>query len=178
MQGTLLVEFERMLDMKALSIIPVVKDSFYDDRRFEFGKIVCDTLEYGLKYYWCDIEMRVMQFIYMMEDNVDIDIDEYSYEREKKHLYSYSQWCIKDPKQRKNHLKAARGMAKRLITLYKNNNANKSLAELLASWMNDYFPVHHDSVDTRAVILYLQDELNKLGYEIKSIAPIILKKIN
>ena len=106
MQGTLLVEFERMLDMKALSIIPVVKDSFYDDRRFEFGKIVCDTLEYGLKYYWCDIEMRVMQFIYMMEDNVDIDIDGYSYEREKKHLYSYSQWCIKDPKQRKNHLKA------------------------------------------------------------------------
>lgn len=78
MQGTLLVEFERMLDMKALSIIPVVKDSFYDDRRFEFGKIVHDNLECGLKYYWCDIEMRVMQFIYMMEDNVDIDIDEYS----------------------------------------------------------------------------------------------------
>lgn len=67
-------------------------------------------------------------------------------------------------------------MAKRLITLYKNNNANKSLAEILASWMNDYFPVHHDSVDIIAVILYLQDELNKLGYEIKSIAPIILKK--
>lgn len=178
MQRNLLAEFERMLDKKALSIIPIVKDSFYDDRRFKFGKIVCETLEYGLKYYWCDIEMRIMQFIYMMEDNVDIDIDGYNYERETKHLYSYSQWCIKEPKHRKNHLKAARGMAKRLITLYKNNNTDKSLAEILASWMNDYFPVHHDSVDTRAVILYLQDELNKLRYEIKSIAPIILKKIN
>lgn len=47
MQRNLLAEFERMLDKKELSIIPIVKDSFYDDRRFKFGKIVCETLEYG-----------------------------------------------------------------------------------------------------------------------------------
>ena len=37
--------------------------------------------------------------------------------------------------------------------------------------MPNYFPNHHDSVDSRAVILLLEKEFNKDGYEVSSLNP-------
>lgn len=37
--------------------------------------------------------------------------------------------------------------------------------------MPDYFPTHHDSVDSRAVIMLLEDEFSKGGYEVSSLNP-------
>ena len=43
--------------------------------------------------------------------------------------------------------------------------------------MPDFFPVHHDSVDSRVVVLFLQNEINNNGYEVSSINPFRIVKL-
>ena len=38
-------------------------------------------------------------------------------------------------------------------------------------------PEHNDSVDAMAIIIYLQSEIRKRGYEIKSVEPFIMSEI-
>ena len=69
-------------------------------------------------------------------------------------------------------ISGASGIAKNLIEYGKNHKkTTKSFGELVASFMPDYFPTHHDSVDSRTVIMLLEDEFSKGGYEVSSLNP-------
>ena len=96
-------------------------------------------------------------------------------EYSKIHIEKYSRYCMKN--ERKNHLLAAQRLSDILINLYNNKSNEKGLLEIVSDYIKDLLPEHNDSVDAMAIIIYLQSEIRKRGYEIKSVEPFIMSEI-
>ena len=64
------------------------------------------------------------------------------------------------------------------VSFAPNNKSNeKGLLEIVSDYIKDLLPEHNDSVDAMAIIIYLQSEIRKRGYEIKSVEPFIMSEI-
>lgn len=174
MKSNLLHEFEEMLDKEAYRIFTEMVNMY--NNRVEvnkpFNELVADLIKKEFDYYFTDIEIRI--YFCMGNKYAPDNNDEYALmsmeERNEDHLMKYAEHCIKE--RDKNHIKAANEMADILIEFYNQNSLSKmGLAELIASNMSKLFPKHNDSVDSRAMVLYLQSEIEDKGYEITSLQP-------
>lgn len=118
------------------------------------------------------MQARVCRFLppeYTYDPNEEYALLEMN-EATEENLVNYSNYCMNNNK--KDHKKAAQEIAKVLIENYnKDKLTNKGLLELLADNMNKVFPEHNDSMDSKAILLYLQDEIECKGYLINSTIP-------
>lgn len=91
------------------------------------------------------------------------------------HLIHYITYCKE--KGDKNHINAAKILANEIIEYYeKNPDNNKQFQKFVSDNMSKLLPEHNDSVDAKAIILLLQQEIIDLGYIITSLIPIRLMK--
>ena len=144
-------EFEEVLNDEAKRVVNKMIEMYENkiEVNMDYGDIVRELLDKKYEYYSCEIELRSFKFI---PPNLELD--------------------QKNDVGDKDHYKAASGIAKNLIEYGKNHKkTTKSFGELVASFMPDYFPTHHDSVDSRTVIMLLEDEFSKGGYEVSSLNP-------
>lgn len=175
MESGLMYEFEKTLDDEAKRVVNKMVDMYKQNIEVNmgYGEIVRKLLDKKYNYYSCEIELRSYKFIphYLEPDTKSVYTLMSSTERTKNHLLKYIDWCKNDVGD-KDHYKAACKMEKDLIEYAKKHKkTTKSFGELVASLMPNYFPNHHDSVDSRAVILLLEKEFNKDGYEVSSLNP-------
>ena len=179
MKYDLLFAFETLLDEEAKRITRKIIDLYYDRTKVHesYGDLVKRFLSKEFEYYFSEIEMRTYKFL---PDKVVPDIThQYAlvneFEANVLHLDKYSKYCAE--KENKNHKDAAKKLANILIDFVISNPASKaSLVELISSNMNLLFPRHNDSVDSRAIVLYLQTEFEKKGYTVLSISPFKIQK--
>lgn len=175
MNKSLMCEFEEVLNDEAKRVVNKMIEMYENkiEVNMDYGDIVRELLDKKYEYYSCEIELRSFKFI---PPNLELDQKNVyalisSEEATKRHLCRYVDWCKNDVGD-KDHYKAASGIAKNLIEYGKNHKkTTKSFGELVASFMPDYFPTHHDSVDSRTVIMLLEDEFSKGGYEVSSLNP-------
>lgn len=180
MENGLMYEFEKMLDAEAKRIVKKMVEMYEQNIKVNmgYGEFVRKFLDKKYEYYSCEIELRCYKFIpyYLEPDPENIYTLISSIEGSKNHLLKYIDWCKNDIGD-KDHYKAACEMEKVLIEYGKQNKkTTKSFGELVASLMPNYFPTHHDSVDSRAVILLLEKEFSKDGYTVSSLIPFRLSK--
>lgn len=155
MKNNILNEFEILLNNEAKRIIEIMTKSslnisYYD---IEFSKFINQNIKKEFVYYRVDIEIRIFNLIFNNDK-----IKNHEGELSEKYLKKYILWCKKDIKY-KNHLIGANKLATIIIDLYeKKEETNISLIKLVADNMNILFPEHNDSLDARAIILYLEDE--------------------
>lgn len=181
MNNNLLNKFEMMLDNEAKRVIQLIIKMYEDGIMVNqsFESLVRSLIDKKFNYYVCDIQLRIYTFL---PRNLEPDQNSVfslitRSEATQNHLLSYIDWCQKDIKD-KDHYKAAEQMAIKLIEYAnKHRNTKMTLVELVAKYMPDFFPIHHDSVDSRAVVLLLEDEINNNGYEVLSLAPFRIMKI-
>lgn len=169
MKDELWMAFEKILDDEARRVISVIK-KIYNTKRLNYGhaSFIRSLVDEKAKYYAYDIQLRVYNFWdRKMIFSSDIDANKY-------YLLKYIEWC-KSYSSGKDHHKAAKEIATKLIKY--NNKNNKSLLELVAYYMPYSFPDHHDSVDSRAVVLLLQNEIHNKGYKVVSLTPFKIIKI-
>lgn len=177
--NNLLIEFEKMLDNEAKKIVNEMI-SMYHKRIIvnkSYGEVVRDLIPKELQYYAVDIELRTFTFL---PDEFRPDFNkEYTLSKKEEfiedHVLKYSEDC--NESKRKDHLQVARIMAEKIVKYLKENTANKKgLLELVANWTEELLPEHNDSMDTRAIVLFLQNELENLGYKIVELSPLIIEK--
>lgn len=182
MNSSLLFEFERMLDDEAKRVVKKMIKMYEEKIKLNksYGEIVRMLIDKKYKYYNCEIELRSFRFL---PDNLEPDDNNMyalttSIENTKNHLLRYSDWC-KNSIGDKDHRKVAKEMAKELIDYGINHQkTTKSFAELVATFMPTFFPTHNDSVDSRVVVLFIQEEFINAGYKVSSLIPFRLCKID
>lgn len=68
-------------------------------------------------------------------------------------------------------------MAEKLVQyLITNPDNREGLLELSAKWTEELLPEHNDSVDVETIMLFLQSEIEDLGYKITEISPLVIEK--
>ena len=60
--------------------------------------------------------------------------------------------------------------------LITNPDNREGLLELSAKWTEELLPEHNDSVDVETIMLFLQSEIEDLGYKITEISPLVIEK--
>lgn len=180
MQGNLLVEFEKLLDVETQRIISVLADRYYKGETIKgtFEEEIRKLVKNEYKYYACEIELRSYRFIPqgLVPGNGDGIIFMTKEEFDEDHLLHYINYCKKSNS--KNHITASKKLAKIIVDTYeKDPLTDKQFQEIVANNMNKLLPEHNDSVDAKAIILLLQQEIVDLGYIITSLLPLRLQKI-
>lgn len=181
METELLFDFEKMLDEEAKRIIEELK--IICKKKIKVNKSYYELIREKIKpeyvYYTTDISLRALKFI---PEDYEVDqSNEYALVTKEQglinHLLKYSEFCEKEEKMDKNHKAAANKMADILIEKYQNNDKT-NMATLLSDNINELLPRHNDSVDARAIVLFLQQEIENKGYKVTSLNPFIIKEIN
>ena len=181
MSNKLLGDFEELLDAEAKRVVEIIVQMYNEGKVVNktYEELVRSIINKKFKYYNCDIMLRSYNFI---PNDLEPDYKciyplAKRIEGTEKHLLRYAKWCKEDMKD-KDHKKVAEDMALELIKYgEEHKNTRKTLAEIIANFMPDFFPVHHDSVDSRVVVLFLQNEINNNGYEVSSINPFRIVKL-
>lgn len=180
MESELFYQVDKLLDEEASKIVKVLLE-LYEKKTVvnkSMSKLVRELVNSKLKYYAIEIELRVrclLPYEYYEDCSGKYSLMNRS-EYSKIHIEKYSRYCMKN--ERKNHLLAAQKLSDILINLYTNNKNNeKGLLEIVSYYIKYLLPEHNDSVDAMAIIIYLQSEIRKRGYEIKSVEPFIVSEI-
>ena len=177
----LLGDFEELLDDEAKRVVGIVKKMYEEGVEVNqtYESLVRSLIDKKYEYFNCDIQLRSYTFL---PANLEPDKDCVKplvtrLEATEKHLLKYIDWCKNDIRD-KDHYEVAEKMAKKLIR-YGNfhKKTNKTMPELVAKYMPNFFPTHHDSVDSRAVVLLLQNEISTNGYMVSSINPFRIVKL-
>lgn len=181
MNYELLGEFEELLDNEAKRVVGMIVKMYEEGLAVNktFEELVRSLIDKKFEYYSCDIMLRTYTFIPsdLEPDTGNVYPLITRIEATEKHLLRYIKWC-KEGMYNKDHKKVAEEMAIKLIKYGKiHKRTKKSLAELIAKYMPIFFPVHHDSVDSRAVVFLLQKEIKNNGYEVSSINPFRIAKM-
>lgn len=181
MNNKLLGDFEGLLDAEAERVVEIIVQMYNEGKEVNktYEELVRSLIDKKFEYYNCDIMLRTYGFIPndLEPDHKSIYPLAKRIEGTEKHLLRYIKWCKEDMKD-KDHQKVAEEMALKLIKYgEEHKKTNKTLAEIIAKYMPNFFPIHHDSVDSRAVVLLLQNEINNNGYEVSSINPFRIIKL-
>lgn len=181
MNNKLLCEFEELLDNEAKRVVGIVQKMYKEgvEVNKSYESLVRSLIDKRFEYFSCDIQLRSYSYI---PSNLEPDQNCVKplvtrIEATENHLQRYINWCKNDIKD-KDHYDAAERMAKKLIK-YGNfhKKTNKTMPELIAKYMPNFFPTHHDSVDSRAVVLLLQNEISTNGYMVSSVNPFRIVKL-
>lgn len=179
MQGNLLNEFEKLLDVETQRIVSILTEKYFrgETLNCSFEEAIRKFVKKEYKYYSCEIELRAYRFIPqgLVPDSRGNNIFLSKEEADEEHLIHYITYCKE--KGNKDHASASKILAQKLVEFYeKNPETNKQLQEFVSDNMNKLLPEHNDSVDAKAIILLLQQEIVDLGYIITSLIPIRLMK--
>lgn len=176
----LFLKFNNILDKEAKRISKIILKKYESKTKvnMSFENIVRKYLKKEYRYYEFAILVKI--HFYIPNRLTHDPIDEYALvtkeDAELRHINSYAYWCMKKFKN-KNPKEKAILFAKTLIA---DNNKyrveNISLLKAIEENMSILYLEHHDSVDARALVLFLQDAIESLGYEIKQIDPLIIEK--
>ncbi len=179
MESELFYQVDKLLDEEASKIVKVLLE-LYEKKTVvnkSMSKLVRELVNSKLKYYAIEIELRVrclLPYEYYEDCSGKYSLMN-RFEYSKIHIEKYSRYCMKN--ERKNHLLAAQKLSDILINLYNNKSNEKGLLEIVSYYIKDLLPEHNDSVDAMAIIIYLQSEIRKRGYEIKSVEPFMVSEI-
>lgn len=181
MGNNLLFDFSKVLDKESDRISNILWEKYKNHEKINmsFEDAVRMELKKAYQYYDIDIVFRVFANI---PKELDRDPDnEYVFiskeEADLKYATQYSNYCLKNKTFGKNPKRAANKFANMLVEMNEKNELNcQGLLPILAKTMNILYPVHNDSEDVKAIMLYLQDAIEKKGYKIENIDPLILKK--
>lgn len=176
----LFLKFNNILNKEAKRISRILLKNYEAKTKFNmsFENIVRKYLKKEYRYYEFAILVKI--HFYIPSKLTHDPLDEYvlvsKEEAELRHINSYAYWCMKKFKN-KNPKEKAMLFAKTLIAdRNKYRIKNVGLLKLIEENMPILYPEHHDSVDARALVLFLQDAIEDLGYEIKRINPLIVEK--
>lgn len=174
MQNELLFNFEYYLYKEAERITKEVLKQRKNTEEIErhLSKQIKTNVTKDLKNYWIEIEFLVRHILRTAQKNnpKEKGLDTKEIQRMHNQLLSYCSFCKESND--KDHKKAANKIAKKLINFcHKNPNSTKSLPELIYEYMPIYFKDHYDSVDSKGIMLFLQKELQDMGYLPTSLKP-------
>lgn len=182
MKTDLLFAYEENLNKEAKRIFDILYKKYENKEKLNmsFDDAIKENMKKEYSYYHVDIYFKVYSHIprglTTDPNNIDVLIDKK--EGTLRHITNYANFCLKERKFKKNPKKASEKLAKMLIEMEKKDRiGNKSLPIILAENMDILYPGHNDSVDAKAIVLYLQNALEKNGYTIKKIEPLELRKV-
>ena len=178
MQEELIITFEKAIDQEALTSLPAVINFYYQNDSFSFSKKVEDSLPSHFKSFWCEIEWRIVRYICLQDQGVNLYQFKEDYQSEKEYLYQYYQSCQDNPSPTLDHKKIARKLAKTIVESFVNNTYKPiHLVPLLDTMIPSLTKVPYDCVDKRTVVLFLEEALKKLGYKVTAIDPFLIESI-
>ena len=179
MKRSLLSKFDKELILEAKRVNKKMLKIHKSKQKvnMSYSQVVKKLVKQEYKGYWCYISLIAPSFIpkkYVMDPSgiymfVDKEQDSIN------HLKGYIEFSKQNDK---NHYIAAKKIAIEIINFCnKNPNTKESLAEILSKKIEKYFPKHYDSVDIRAVVLLLEQELRDKRKVIKKINPLRIKEL-
>ncbi len=176
MKTNLLYEFEKLLNEEAKEIFYKINKLYNYESVIDksFFNSIKKNIKREFEYYTVDIELRVLKIIFQFHGDINNSNIKKMNKLTKDYLTKYAEFCIEN--NNKDHVKAAEKMANILIDSYYKNSSNLEIEEIIANNMSILFNGHSDSVDLRAMLIYLQSKLEDMGYNIVSIKPFSLIK--
>lgn len=183
MKGKLLLDFEDALDKEAQRIANILIEKYNKKEKLNmsFNDAVRKYIKKEYMYYSVIISFKTYLHIPngLTTDPLNIDVFVSKEESTLRHINRYANYCIKNKHENKNPNKAATEFAKIIIEMNNKNELGKlSLPTILAQNMSKLYPYHNDSMDAEAVMLYLQDAIEKDGYSIYNVDPLVIRKVN
>lgn len=179
--SNLFSNFNNDLKKEAKRISKILLKKYNENIKFNipFEQIIRKYLKKEYQYFEIDIISYIL--FYKPNDLRTDPLGEYVYVTEEesnlRYTSNYVSHCLKNA-QNKNPKTAASKFALLLIEMNKKNEIkNLGLQEILYKNMSKIYPDHYDSMDAKALIFCLQDEMESLGYTIEKVNPLIMKKI-
>ena len=140
------------------------------------GDLISSLIYDEYKNFSIEIEMKVLS---LLPGNLTFDHSgKYALittlEDEKNHIIKYTNYLKKN--ENKDLRKLSKILAKDLINYYKNNPNNKeSIIMLIDKYIRDK-KIHYDSVDLTAIMMFIQNDIENLGYIVNDINPFKIMK--
>lgn len=163
------------LDAEAKRISDILIDNYKCDNNVKIRQIFSSAkklIKEEYIYYNTEISIRVCFYVYNEFDN------QKNAERRNNDLTNtikYYEYCQQNTE--KNHRIISKKIAKLLINSNSNYSLNdRSLARFLSEVIDDFLPQHNDCMDIKAIMLFLQDDIEKEGYTVETINPLKMRK--
>ena len=174
MKGNLENNFEELLDKEALRIMHklLIKYERQEKVNRSFWELIQYMAKDKYKYFYLDIAFKIKK---LLPEDLEEDITkEYALVTKeigsKRHLKDYEMFCQKNGK---SHKKASKELANMLVKYCLSNpDSKKDLIQLVVQNISMVMPTHHDSVDCRVILMYLQQDINSTGYTVINLAPL------
>lgn len=182
MKTDLLFAYQDDLKKESKRIFDILFEKYKNNEKINmsFDDAIKKYQKKEYSYYSVEIMFGVYSFIPegVRPDPNNVEVLVSDKEATLRHIISYANFCLKEKSYNKNPKKASKVFVKMLIKLYKNKELNNvGLLEVLSRSMPILYPDHNDSMDAKALVLYLQDDLEKLGYIVDDINPIKLRRV-
>lgn len=182
MKNDLLMYVEETLNNEANRIVKCIVEKYEKGVKVNktFGSLVRELMDKKLWFYRTDIEIRT---ICNLPNGLEPDPhSEYalvtSFEDNYIYLKKYSNYIISNNFEKNPQLASLR-LANIIIDLDNKHTLFKyNLIELIADNMKNIYSCEYDSIDARAIMLYLPESLSELGYKITNTDPLQIKAIN
>lgn len=180
MENKLFYEFEEELNKEAKRIIDELINLY--NRKIlvnkPFDEIIKSIIKKEYNNYIAEIESRIyllLPYEYSPDNNEKYALVS-TINNNKEHLLKYSEYCRK--KESKNHVQASKELAKWLIKYCDKHPYSKlSLGEFVSNNLKNIFKEHCDSTDYRTIILFIEEEIESLGFIITSLTPLRINKL-
>jgi len=181
MTEDMLCYFETIFDKEAERVDKLIIEKYNKKEIVNktFGELVRDLMNKELLFYRPEIEFRALR---MLPNDLRPDPSskyalitkiEDSYQV----LHNYSKRVINYDTKKSPQI-AALKLSNIIIDMYKNKTLNNyTLIDIIANNMNKIYNCEYDTLDARAIVLYLRDSLKSKGYIVVSINPFDIKEI-
>lgn len=120
MQGNLLNEFEKLLDVETQRVVSVLTEKYFRGEilNCSFEEAIRNFVKKEYRYYSCEIELRAYRFIPqgLVPDSRGNNIFLTKEDANEEHLIHYITYCKE--KGDKNHINAAKILANEIIEYY------------------------------------------------------------
>ena len=182
MKDWLVLSCYKSLEREAKRVFDILFEWYQKNEKINmtFENAIRGILKKEYKYF--DFEITGMVYSYIPHELAVDPKNEYVFiAREESniiHITKYSKCCMRGGLCDKNPKLAAEKFADILIDMdNKNQIKNSSLWTLLVEKMNLLYPRHNDSMDAKAILLYLPDAIESRNYSISKVEPLVLKRI-
>lgn len=180
MFGTLEKEFDYLLEQEAVRIMGRLLVMYEEKEKVNksFQQLVASLAKEKYSYFWVELVCKINKLLpYMLIEDIT---KEYSLttreEYHEQYLDSYKKYNRSSKKS--NLFKTAEEMATYIINFcHENPTCNEDLLQVMTDFMPKVLPEHNESIDCQMIIMYLQQEINRQGHNIISLAPIRIEII-
>ena len=171
--------FNKELNIEAKRVVDILVAMYKNKKKVnkQFGELLLSIMKEEYKNFSIEIELKV---IHLIPDDLTYDSTgkyplKTRIEDKKDHIIKYCKYAKKV--EGKDLKKISKTIATEIIDHCNNYpKHNESINKLICKYIKNKCE-HYDSVDLSAIMLFIQEDIEKYGYIVKKINPLVLQKV-